>query len=144
MEEKIRVLFICIHNSARSQMAEEFLKNIGRNRFIVESAGFEPTEVNPLVVEVMKEEGIDLANNKAKSLFKFFKEGRLYDYVITVCDDSTEKECPVFAGIAKRLHWPFPDPSALLGRNEEKKKEIRKIRDKIKSKIQSWVKELNG
>ena len=142
MKEKIKVLFICIHNSGRSQMAETFLKATGDKRFEVESAGLETKPVNPYVIEVMKEVGYDLSDNTSDSVMQFFKEGRLYDYVITVCDESVENECPIFPGIARRLHWPFPDPQKVTGTKNEKLVKIRLIRDDIKRHIESWVKDL--
>lgn len=142
MKEKTRVLFICIHNSGRSQMAETFLKTMGGERFEVESAGLEPKPVNPYVIEVMKEVGYDLSDNTSDSVLQFFKEGRLYDYVITVCDESIENQCPIFPGIARRLHWPFPDPQKVTGTKNEKLEKIRLIRDRIKQHIDSWVKDL--
>jgi len=127
-----RILFICRHNSGRSQIAEAYLKLFAEGRLHVESAGFDPAEtVNPLVVEVMKEEGIDLSGKKTQKVFDLYKEGKLYDHVITVCDDS-EGECPVFPGITKRWHWPFPDPAAVTGTAAEKLAGVRQIRDMIK------------
>lgn len=142
MSYKKRILVICGHNSARSQMAETFLKEQGGDRFEVESAGLEPTQINPLVVTVMKEIGHDLSQNKTKSAFDFFKQGRLFDYVITVCDAGTDQKCPVFPGIVQRLHWPFPDPEDLLGTDEEKLAGVRNIRDQIKGKVSEWVKSI--
>ncbi|MBW2407264.1 MAG: arsenate reductase ArsC [Deltaproteobacteria bacterium] len=142
MKEKTRVLFICIHNSGRSQMAETFLKTMGNGRFEVESAGLDPKPVNPYVIEVMKEIGHDLSDNTSDGVMQFFKEGRLYDYIITVCDESIENECPIFPGIARRLHWPFPDPQKVSGTEDEKLEKIRSIRDNIKQHIMSWVKNL--
>jgi len=127
-----KVLFICQHNSGRSLMAEAYLKKMGGDNFVVESAGFEPAEAaNALVVAVMKEEGIDLSAKKPQSVFELFKSGRLFDVVITVCAD-TEDKCPVFPGIAKRLHVPFSDPSAVGGSPEEKLAAVRVIRNQIK------------
>jgi len=111
--DKKRVLFVCVHNSARSQMAEAFLKKYGRDRFEVESAGLEPGKLNPIVIEAMKEAGINISQNKTKSVFDFYKQGKVYDYVITICDESQSGQCPVFPGEAKKLHWGFPDPSNL-------------------------------
>jgi len=142
MSEIIKVLFVCIHNSARSQMAEAFLKQLGGDRFEVESAGIEPGNLNPLVVESMKEIGIDISGNKTKEAFDFIKKGALFDYVITVCDETSAERCPIFPGIAQRLHWGFPDPSALQGTDEEKLQAIRKIRDDIKAKVESWINEI--
>jgi arsenate reductase len=139
MEKKIGVLYVCIHNSARSQMAEAFLKKFGGGRFEVMSAGIEPGTLNPLVVESMKEVGIDISANKTKDVFEFIKRGTLFNYVITVCDETSAEKCPIFPGQAQRLHWGFPDPSALQGRDEEKLQAIRKIRDDIQAKVESWI-----
>ena len=139
--DKRKVLFICVHNSARSQMAEAFLKKYGGNRFEVESAGLEPGQLNPVVVEVMKEAGIDISQNKTKSVFDFFKQGKLYNYVITVCDESQSERCPIFPGVSKKLHWGFADPSGFTGSMEDKLKHTREVRDKIKDQIIKWLKE---
>ena len=113
--EKTKVLFLCVHNSARSQMAEVFLKKYGGGRFFVESAGFEPGTLNPLVAEAMKETNIDISGNETNSVFDFFKQGKLYDYVITVCDESSAERCPLFPGLIHRLHWSLEDPSGFTG-----------------------------
>ena len=132
MEKKHNILFICQHNSGRSQIAEAYLKKFAGDHFQIESAGLEPAEkVNPLVVEVMKEEGFDLSDKKPQSVFEFFKAGKLYDHAITVCHDS-ESRCPVFPGITKRWHWPFPDPAKVEGSHAEKLTKVREIRDAIK------------
>ncbi|OQX27583.1 MAG: low molecular weight phosphatase family protein [Desulfobacteraceae bacterium IS3] len=136
-----RVLFICVHNSGRSQMAEAFLNLLAGGRFYAESAGFRPTAVYPPVIEVMQEQEIDLSGKKTKNAFEFYRQGRLYDFVITVCDESAENECPVFPGIVKRLNWPFPDPEKVTGTQEEKLAGIRRIRDSIKARIEDWLKE---
>lgn len=140
--DKIKVLFVCIHNSARSQMAEAFLKNIGGDRFDVESAGLEPGKLNPIVVEAMKEIGIDISNNKTKSVFDFYKQGKKYQYVITVCDESKSEQCPIFPGAAKQVHWGFSDPSSFTGSKEDVLEQTRRVRDKIRQKITEWVKSL--
>ena len=140
---KARVLFICGHNSGRSQMAEAFLKDMAGDRLHVESAGLEPKPVNPLVVEVMQEIGFDLSKAKSDSVFEFFKEGRLYDYVITVCDETAAGQCPVFPGITKRFHWPFKDPEALTGAHQEKLEALRDIRNQIREKVRDWFKTLS-
>jgi arsenate reductase len=142
MKENIRVLFICIHNSGRSQMAETFLKTMGGGRFEAESAGLEPRPINPYVIKVMEEIGYDLSGNTSDRVMQFFKEGRLYDYVITVCNESVENQCPIFPGIARRLYWPFPDPQKATGTEDEKLENIRSIRDQIRDQIKSWVKSL--
>jgi arsenate reductase len=134
--KKPRVLFICVHNSGRSQVTEAYLKKFAGDEYEVESAGLEPAnEINPLVVEVMQEEGIDISGNKIQSVFEPFKTGRLYDHVITVCDGASEAKCPIFAGITKRWNWPFPDPAAVEGTEDEKLQKVRKIRNMIKEKL---------
>ncbi|PIR65460.1 MAG: arsenate reductase ArsC [Candidatus Omnitrophica bacterium CG12_big_fil_rev_8_21_14_0_65_43_15] len=136
---KRKVFFVCVHNSARSQMAEAFLKQLACDKFEVESAGLEPGRLNPIVVEVMKEVGIDISPNKTKSVFDFYKQGKQYDYVITVCDESQSGACPVFPGKGDRLHWSFADPSKFEGTHEEKLEQTRKVRDAIKRKIEKWI-----
>ena len=101
----IKVLFLCIHNSARSQMAEAYMKKLGGNKFVVESAGLETGTLNPLAVEVMLEDGIDISQNKTKNVFDFFKEGRLYHYVVTVCDEASAAQCPIFPGVHNRAKF---------------------------------------
>ncbi|MGD2086505.1 MAG: arsenate reductase ArsC [Candidatus Aminicenantes bacterium] len=142
----IKVLYVCVHNSARSQMAEAFTNTLGREgkyrkdvSIEAESAGFEPGKLNPVVVEVMKEIGIDISNNKTNSVFEFYKEGRLYDYVITVCDESNAEQCPIFPGVTTRKHWSFKDPSALTGTREKIKIETRKIRDQIREAVEKFI-----
>lgn len=142
--EKEKVLFVCIHNSARSQMAEVFLNHLCGDRFIAESAGLEPGVLNPLAVDVMKEIGIDISKNETKSVFDFYTEGKLYRYVITVCDESSAEQCPLFPGVAERLHWSFEDPSAFTGTYEEKLQKTRVVREKIKEKVQEFCKTYSG
>jgi arsenate reductase len=134
-----RVLFICVHNSARSQMAEEYVRLFGGEDFAVESAGLAPTAVNPLVVEVMREEGVDLAGKQTRKAFDLYKAGKVYDYVVTVCSESVEGQCPVFPGVTHRLHLPFPDPAAVQGTHEEKLAQVRAIREDIKRKMAEFV-----
>ena len=117
--EKEKVLFVCIHNSARSQMAEAILNHLAGDRFIAESAGLEPGKLNPLAVEAMKDMGIDISQKKTQDVFDLYKQGRRFNYVITVCDEASSERCPLFPGIAKKLHWSFPDPSILQGTLEE-------------------------
>ena len=135
---KKRALFICVHNSARSQMAEAFLKQEAGESVEVESAGLEPTKLNPLAVAAMDEVGLDISKNTPKSVFELFKEGRLYTEVITVCDEGAEK-CPVFPGLSQRLHWPFDNPAGFGGTWEEKLEQTRRIRDQIRKKIREWL-----
>ncbi len=135
MMEKTRVLFVCVHNAARSQMAEAFMNHLCGDSYEAESAGLEPTEVNPLVIEAMKEVGIDISGNMSKSVFNFFKEGRLYGFVITVCDETNAERCPIFPGITAKLHWSFEDPAAFTGSSEERLAKIRTLRDSIKARV---------
>jgi len=138
---KKKVLFVCIHNSARSQMAEAFLNLMGGDRFEAESAGLEAGVLNPVVVEVMKEIGIDISKNKTKSAFDFFKQGKRFNYVVTVCDEASAEKCPIFPAVEKQLHWGFPDPSSFLGSYEDNLLKTREIRDMIKDKIGEFLKE---
>jgi len=140
--DKKKILFVCVHNSARSQMAEAFLKQMAGNRFEVESTGLEPGKLNPVVVEVMKEVGIDISQNKTKSVFDFYKQGKQYDYVITVCDESQAGSCPVFPGKGQRIHWGFDDPSSFTGSWEEKLDKTREVRNQIETKIKEWFSSL--
>ena len=135
---KEKVLFVCVHNSARSQMAEAFLNRTCGEKFESQSAGLEPGTLNPLVVEVMREIGLDLSANKTKSVFDVFKTGQLFAYVITVCDQASAERCPVFPGVTSRLHWSFPDPATVTGTHEERLEKIRAIRDTIQGKIDAW------
>jgi arsenate reductase (thioredoxin) len=135
MMAKTRVLFVCVHNAARSQMAEAFMNHLCVDSYEAESAGLEPTGINPLVVEAMKEIGIDISRNTAKSVFDFFKEGRLYGFVITVCDEANAELCPIFPGIAARLHWSFDDPSTFTGTHEEQMGRVRVVRDSIRARV---------
>ena len=139
---KIKVLFVCVHNSARSQMSEAFINHYFGDRFEAESAGLEPGKLNPIVVDVMKQIGIDISGNKTKSVFDYFKRGKMYRYVITVCDKTAAERCPIFPGVAETIHWSFPDPSALQGTYEEKLEGTKKIRDEIKDKIEEWAAEI--
>jgi arsenate reductase len=123
-------------------MAESFLNALGHGRFEAESAGLERRDINPIVVEVMKEIGFDLSHKKSNSVLEFFKQGRLYHHVIFVCDKSTEEQCPIFPGLGKRHSWPFQDPAKVEGTLEEKVEQTRKIRDEIKVRIERWIEEV--
>jgi arsenate reductase len=136
---KIKVLFVCTHNSARSQMAEAFLNSLAPGHFQAESAGLEAGKLNPFAVAVMKEAGIDISTNKTKEVFDLYKKGQLYNYVITVCDQASAEKCPIFPGIRKMIHWSFPDPSAAKGSEEEKLKFTRKVRDAIKNRVMEFI-----
>jgi arsenate reductase len=136
--KKITVLYVCIHNSARSQMAEAWLKHFCGDEIHAESAGLEPGTINPLAIEVMHEVGIDISQHKTQSVFDLFKSGRLFNYVITVCDGAAAERCPIFVGVTTRAHWSFPDPSAVTGTHEEKLEQVRVIRDQIRDQVEEW------
>lgn len=138
--KKTKILFLCIHNSARSQMAEAFLKQMAGNRFEVESAGLEAGTLNQLVVQSMKEEGIDISGNQTKSVYDFHNLGKTYDYVIAVCDEANAARCPVFPGFHKKINWSFPDPSSFPGTKEEKLGQIRLVRDQIREAVKEFLK----
>lgn len=139
-----RILVICTHNSARSQMMAAYLRHLGDPEWIVESAGLEPAPaVHPLVVQAMAEEGFDLAGITPQSVFQLFREGKIFDVVVTVCGES-EDRCPIFPGMTHRLHLPFPDPSALEGSAEERLIQVRAIREAIKeaaAELVGWIRE---
>ena len=139
---KPKVLFVCVHNSARSQIAETWLNHLCGDFFEAQSAGLEPGILNPLAFEVMKEAGIDISKKKTQSVFDVFKSGQLFAYVITVCDEASAEKCPIFPGPAQRLHWSFPDPSRVTGTHEEKLTQVRKIQDQIRTKIENWCAEV--
>jgi len=139
---KKRVLFICVHNGARSQMAEAFLNKSCRDHFEAHSAGLEPGELNPLAVAVMREVEVDISQNRTQAVFDVFKSGQLFAYVITVCDETSAERCPIFPGVATPLHWSFPDPSALTGTYEERLQRTRKIRDDIRERVENWCDEM--
>ena len=139
MDNKLKVLFVCIHNSARSQIAEAFLNNLAGDNFIAESAGFEPGVINPVVIEAMKECGIDISGKQTNKVFDFFKQGRFYNYVITVCDESQAERCPIFPGVNKTIHWSFEDPAQFEGTYKEKLEKVRILRGNIKEKIIEFI-----
>jgi arsenate reductase len=136
---KKKVLFVCIHNSARSQMAEELLRKLAGDRFEVESAGLEPGKLNPIVVEALQEEGIDITGKPTKAAFDLFKKGNRYSYVITVCDETSAERCPVFPGLSQRLHWSFTDPSKFEGTHDEKLAKVRAVKEEIREGIKKWL-----
>jgi arsenate reductase (thioredoxin) len=138
---KKNVLFICVHNSARSQMAAALLNEVCGEFFEAQSAGLEPGTLNPLVVETLQEIGIEISGNETQSVFDVFKSGQLFAYVITVCSESESKGCPIFAGVTKRLHWPFPDPSQFTGTHEEKMAKTREVLQQIRARIEDFSEE---
>ena len=137
-----RVLFICVHNSARSQMAEAWLNELCGEMFEADSAGLEAGTLNPFAVEAMAEVGIDIAEKRTKSVFDVVRAGRAYRFVITVCDREAAEKCPIFPGVAMRLDWSFPDPSKATGSEEEKLQRTREIRDMIRERIATWCEEM--
>jgi arsenate reductase len=139
---KKKVLFICVHNSARSQMAKAFLNQVCSNYFEAHSAGLEPGQLNPLAVQAMREVGIDISEEKTQAVFDVFKSGQFFPYVITVCDESEAAGCPIFPGVTQRLHWSFPDPSAILGSYRQRLEGTRKIRDEIRARVEKWCDEM--
>ena len=136
---KHKVLFVCIHNSARSQMAEAFLNKYGGDLFEAESAGLEPGTLNPNVVAVMREIGIDLSEKHTQSVFDLFRKGRQYNAVFTVCDKEAAERCPIFPGVVKRIAWSFPDPSSFKGSHEEILRQVRIVRDEIEQAIKNFI-----
>lgn len=138
--KKQSVLFVCIHNSARSQMAEELLRKLAGDRFEAESAGIEPGKLNPVVVDVLKkEEGIDISNKQTRSVQDLLRQKRTYNYVITVCDETSAERCPTFPGGAVRLHWGFTDPSRFEGSYDEKYRRTLAVKDEIMHRLRQWL-----
>jgi arsenate reductase (thioredoxin) len=133
-----KVLFICTHNSARSQMAEGLLRALGGDRFEAASAGTEKTSVNPLAIRAMAERGIDISGHASKTVDGLLPEG--WDYLVTVCDDANER-CPFVPGIRTRLHWSFPDPSRATGTAEERLAVFRRVRDQIEARLAEWLRQ---
>jgi arsenate reductase len=138
---KARVLFLCTHNSARSQMAEGLLRDLAGDRFEAMSAGTEATRVRPLAVRVMEEIGVDISHQESKTLDRYL--GEPFAYVITVCDDANEA-CPFFPGAANRLHWSFEDPSKAEGTEDERLAVFRSVRDRIRERIEDELVAIDG
>ena len=134
MTARSRVLFVCTHNSARSQIAEGLLRHLAGDRFAAYSAGTEATGVRPLAIQAMREIGIDISGQESKTLDRYL--GEPFDAVITVCDQANEA-CPVFLGARRRLHWSFPDPSRATGTEEEQLRAYRTVRDAIAARIEA-------
>ena len=141
MVNKQRVLILCTGNSARSQMAEGLLRNDAGDRFETFSAGVEPSYVRPLAIQAMRELGIDISNQRSKSVDEF--SGEEFDYVITVCDNANE-HCPVFPGKTKRIHWSFEDPAAATGDEAARLAVFRRVRDLIRRRLSEWVSKPEG
>lgn len=135
---KYRILFVCIRNSARSQMAEALVNNFFGEYCIAESAGIEPGTLNPLAIAAMADIGIDISLKETRGVFDLFTGGERFDYVVTVCDDASAERCPVFAGVTKRLHWNFADPADFEGTDEEKVQKTIEVREQIKEKVREF------
>ena len=133
---KTRVLFVCTHNSARSQMAEALLRKMAGERFVAQSAGTEKTTVHPLAIRAMAERGIDISRQTSKLYESLSHEA--WNYLITVCDDANER-CPFVPGPAQRLHWSFEDPSRSTGSDDERIVVFRRVRDQIERRIADWL-----
>jgi arsenate reductase len=123
-------------------MAAAWLNDICGDYFEAESAGLDPGELNPLVVQVMNEAGLDISKNETQAVFDVFKRGQIFAYVITVCDETSAEKCPIFPSVTNRVHWSFPDPSALVGTQQERLQGTRKIRDDIRARIEMWCDEM--
>jgi len=141
--ERAKVLFVCVKNSARSQMAEALLNHVAGDRFQAESAGLEPGTLNPLAIAAMNAMNIDISNKGTRDVFDIWRKGGIFNYVITVCDETSGERCPLFPGVTERLHWSFDDPATFTGTQEEKLAKTIKVRDQIREKIQTWIHEHN-
>lgn len=134
-----KVLFVCVHNAARSQMAEAFLNRLGNGLFIAESAGLEPGSLNPDIVDVMQEIGYDISHNLTKSVFDFYRQGKKYHYVVKVCDQMNGHRCPIFPATLKVINWNHEDPSQYGGDKNERLTQARLLRDEIKHNVEEMV-----
>lgn len=139
MPDKLRVLFLCVHNSARSQIAEGLLRTMAGDRFEVFSAGSEPTFVNPFAIRVLRDEGIDISHQSSKPVNAFLN--KQFDYVVTLC---AEEECPLFPGDGERLHWDLSDPAAVQGSSADKANAFRQVAAELRTRINEFVTECNG
>lgn len=133
---KQRVLMLCTGNSARSQMAEGWLRQLAGDRYTVASAGTHPSSVNPLAIAAMAERGIDIGSHRSKSVAEFLDQP--FDCVITVCDQAAEA-CPIFPGPAERVNWSFPDPAAVQGSDEVRLQAFRQVRDALEARLRAWL-----
>jgi arsenate reductase (thioredoxin) len=140
MSTKPRVLFLCSGNSARSQIGEALLRKYAGDRFEVHSAGLEAKGINPYTVRALEEIGIDMSGHRSKSLDEYLGKVH-FAYLITVCDRAAEA-CPIFPGMGQRLHWPFEDPAAFVGSEEETLNQFREVRDQIDERIRAWLAEI--
>lgn len=135
----IKVLVLCVHNSARSQFGEEYIRRFGGDRFEVESAGLEPGTLNPFAVRALAEDGIDISGKRTRDVFDFYRAGKRYHYVITVCSKEAAEKCPIFPGVHEKLYLPFPDPASFQGSDEEIMVKVREVRDQIKEAMRRFV-----
>ena len=142
MAKKPRVLFLCLENRARSQMAEALLRKHAGDQFEVHSAGFEPSSIHPMVYEVMGEVGLDLEGQRSKGVDEYFYKV-YFGFLITVCKKA-EKRCPTFPGLGERHYWPVADPVAVGGSEEEKLAAFRRARDEIEQRILDWLESRGG
>jgi arsenate reductase (thioredoxin) len=138
----LKVLFLCVHNSARSQMAEAYCRLYGGGDFEAESAGLEPGVLNPYVVKALREDGIDIVGKETRAVMDLWKAGKQFDYVVTVCSREAAERCPIFPGASGKLHWPFEDPSTFTGSDEQIMERVRGVRDAIKARVKSFVEEV--
>jgi arsenate reductase (thioredoxin) len=139
-----KVLFICVHNSARSQMAEAWLNQICGDEFEAQSAGLAAGTVDPLAIEAMREVGIDISRHQTRKVFDVWKTGSAFAYVVTVCSEAEKnaRACPIFPGVTTGLSWPFPDPSSFRGSEAARLEQTRQVRDAIKARIEKWCDEV--
>jgi arsenate reductase (thioredoxin) len=140
----LKVLFLCVHNSARSQMAEAYCRMYGGDGFEVESAGLEPGVLNPYVVRALREDGIDIAGKDTMAVMDLWKAGKRFDYVVTVCSREAAERCPIFPGGGAKLHWPFEDPSTFTGTDDQIIERVRGVRDAIKARVRQFVDEVRA
>jgi arsenate reductase (thioredoxin) len=142
--KKKKVLFICVHNSARSQMAEAWLNQICGVEFEAQSAGLEAGTIDPLAIEAMREAGIDISRQRTRKVFDVWKTGSAFAYVVTVCSEAEKnaRACPIFPGVTTGLSWPFPDPSSFRGSEAARLEQTRQVRDAIKARIEKWCDEV--
>ena len=138
---KNRVLFICVHNSARSQMAAALLNETCGQFFEAQSAGLEPGTINPLAVEALQELRIDISKNTTQRVFDVWKSGEMFQFVATVCSEAEAEGYPIFGGVTTRLPWTFDDPSKFTGRHEQQLEKTRRVRDQIRARINSFCEE---
>jgi arsenate reductase len=138
---KQKILFICVHNSARSQMAAALMNKSCDEFFEAQSAGLEPGTLNPLVVEALRDLGVDISQNKTQCVFDIWKSGQIFQFVVTVCSEAEAEGCPIFPGVTSRLHWPFDDPSKFTGTHAKQLESTRRVGDQIQTKIDSFCEE---